>query len=125
LPTLVGHGAQESFGGLDGQTVHRIEVVLPRSLVAPQDVGLAVAIEIARSRDAPILIGDGSNVSLAQDRGAVHQVNVVLAAACVPPEDVALAVAIEVAGADDLPVRITHHAQVSFCAKNRRAVHRI
>src|SRR3954471_13556470 len=48
-----GDAADESFARLDARSVHRIDVVLPRPGVTPQDVGLAVAVVVASGDDLP------------------------------------------------------------------------
>src|SRR5512133_2457299 len=71
-------------------------------VVAPDDVVLAVAVEIAGVGDVPV----GPDV--AQERRADDLTAVELPDRCRPvvvaPQDVAVAVAVEIAGAGDLPV---------------------
>src|SRR6516162_6779273 len=76
---------------------------------APQDVGLAVAVEVVGADDRPTG-GNHLVADVGQDRTAAHFPDRYLAVGAVrhrpvgaAPQDVGLAVAVEVAGADDLP----------------------
>ena len=96
-PVQVGHRADETLAWLDRLAIHEVDVVLSRARVAPQDVGLAVAVEVADARDFPALIGHRAQIALASpDRGAVHRIEIVLPRSVVTPQDVRTAVAIEV-----------------------------
>src|SRR6267142_7142422 len=80
LPVLVRDGAQVAFGGLDGGAVQRIEVVLSRGHVSPQEVALRVAVVIAKRRNLPIEIAHGTQVPFTGlDRPALHWIHIVLA----------------------------------------------
>jgi len=102
LPVQIRQRADEAFGN-DRLAVsaHEIDVVLPVGLVAPQDVGLAVAVEIADPGHLPAHVGDRAQVALTgENRRAVERVDVVLsraAGALVAPQDVGAHVAVEVA----------------------------
>ena len=126
LPVGVGHRPEVALGALDRQTIHRIEIVLPRSRVPPQDVGFAVAIEVPHPGDLPVLIGNGTDEAFSGlDRRAVHEVDVVLPRSRVPPQDVGLAVAVKVPHTHYLPVLVGHRADVAFCAQDRGAIHEV
>ena len=74
-------------------------------VVAPQDVGHAVAVEVAGADDVPV--GDDIDVEVRAVAGeaAVRLAQPVGDGAVVgAPQDVGLAVAVEVAGAGHLPV---------------------
>src|SRR5437667_459482 len=85
LPSQVGHGAQIALGRLDGGAIHRIKIVASGDEVSPDNIGLAIAIEIADARDLPALIRDGAYETFAGYSDSVHQVNVVLPRSRVPP----------------------------------------
>ena len=72
--------------------------------VLPENVGLAVAVEVAGPRDVParsrVRQSPASN-----EAGAVHQPDRELRAVIGLPENVGLAVAVEVASPRDVPVR--------------------
>src|SRR5258708_9457900 len=73
--------------------------------VTPQDVALAVTVEVAGSGHGPGggHISDPRRIGI-QDGGAVHFPDCTVAAG-VAPENVPLAIAVEVAGIDDGPGR--------------------
>src|SRR5437773_4025971 len=85
--------------------MHQPDVVLARHGVAPQDVGLAVAIEVADPLHLPGLVAHSVDRTRPGDRETVHQVDVVLAGRGVAPQEVGLAVAVEVADPLHLPAR--------------------
>ena len=76
--------------------VHQPDVDLAAGAVPPQDVGIAVAIEVADALNDPVR-GDVADATAARDRRPVHQPEIQLAGAAVPPQNVGFAVAIEVA----------------------------
>src|SRR6185437_14075151 len=71
--------------------------------VLPQDVGMAVAVEVAGSDRVPAWPRNGAHRPAADDVAPVHLPDRDLAGASVLPQDVRMAVAIEVAGSDRLP----------------------
>ena len=75
-------------------------------IVEPENVGLAVAVEVSGSGDRPVE-RDAPKLPPCTDLRAVHQPHADIAGG-VAPENVALAVAIEVALADDRPVGASH-----------------
>src|SRR5258706_384758 len=85
---------------------HRGSVHLPdhglTAVALPQDVGLAVAIEILRALDVPRRSEIGTDIGVADERQPVHRPDSGLAAV-VLPEDIGLAVAVEIPGAFDMP----------------------
>src|SRR5207244_847200 len=82
-------------------SVHQPDAGRP-VIVLPQDVGLAVAVEIARAFDVPGGAGIGADIDGRGGRGPVHQPDAGLTVV-VLPKDVGLAVAVEIAGALDMP----------------------
>src|SRR5207248_776925 len=94
----------------DRPPVHQVEVVLARRGVAPQDVCLAVTVEVADPLHLPGWIHkvDGTLGGGAQP---VHQPDVVLAGRGVAPQDVGFAVAVEVPGPLYLPGRIAQRGE--------------
>src|SRR5258707_2663022 len=91
------------IGMQDTRAVHEPNRNVAASGVAPQNVAIAVTVEVARPSD----LEAGGDISHArrvgiQDRGAVHFPNRNVAAGIVP-QDIALAVAVEVAGSNDGP----------------------
>src|SRR5437773_5705434 len=56
-PSRVGNRPQIALRCFDREPIHQIEVVLPRDRIPPQDVVLAIAIEVAYAHDLPALIG--------------------------------------------------------------------
>src|SRR6185295_6676399 len=71
--------------------------------IAPNNVALAVAVEVTGILDLPVgrLRGD---CALGGEGGAIHLPDIDLAGGGVAPQDVALAIAVEIPGALDLPV---------------------
>src|SRR5712691_3670707 len=104
------------------ETVHEEHRVLACRAVAPQDVGLAVAVEVADSHNAPVEVGHRVDGSVAQNRSAVHEPDYVLAGRAVAPQDVGLAVPIEVADPRDAPVEICYPGECNV-VRNGSAVH--
>ncbi len=92
---------------------------VPPLAVAPENVALAVAVEVAGLDDQPVGGHRAEGPGLCHDP-AVHQPDRHVAAA-VAPEDVALAVAVEVAGSDDAPVG--GHRGGETCGFDLHAVH--
>ena len=82
----------------DLRTVHEPDADVAL-IVHPEDVGLAVAIEVSGTGDRPVE-RDRAEAAALYDLCAVHQPHADIADG-VAPENVALAVAIEVALADD------------------------
>src|SRR3954447_25440657 len=72
------------------------------TVVAPQEIALAVAIEVAGRDDVPI-VGDGAEISRSDNLAVVHVPSDDLAVV-IAPQDVALAVAVEIAGPGDVPI---------------------
>src|SRR5882672_6251384 len=104
--------------------IHEPDYVLAGGAVAPQDVGLAVPVEVADPRDAPVEIRYRGEVGgAARNRGAVHEPDRVRAGCVVVPQDVGLAVPIEVADSRDAPVEIRCRSEVGSATRNRGAVH--
>src|SRR5258706_597797 len=87
--------------------VHGPELVLTGKRVAPHDVGLAVAVEVAHCRDLAVEVRRGEEWP-GDERGAVHEPDRVLPGCPVTPQDVGLAVAVEVAHSHDLPVQVRY-----------------
>jgi len=69
--------------------VHEPDVDLPGGAVLPQDIGLAIVIEIANAGNIPVQ-GD-VRAPAAGKRGAVHQPDEDFAGGAVAPQDVTLA----------------------------------
>src|SRR5262249_53086 len=89
LPVQIGHGAQEPFAWFDRGAGHRVDVVLPGRAVAPQDVGHAVAVEVAHTGNLPVLVGHRPQEPFARlDRQPVDRIEVVLPGGVVAPQDV-------------------------------------
>src|SRR5947209_1958454 len=107
LPGGAGHLVDRT-GRLDGQAIHQVDEVEAvegtRAIVAPQDIALAIAIEVAEASHLPIQICDLVDGTLAEDGGTVHEVDDVDTGGGIAPEDVGLAIAVEVAEANDAPV---------------------
>src|SRR5438034_1857178 len=103
LPVQVGLRTQGTAGVR--RAVHQPDIVFASRAVSPQDVGPAIAVEIAHAGHLPVQVGL-RQVTLAGDRGAVHQVDIVFASGAVSPQDVGLAIAVEIAHAGLLPVLV-------------------
>src|SRR5439155_26898623 len=96
LPALIRHCATIPLRH-DRRTIHEVEVVLPGARVSPQDVGLAIAVEVADACDLPVQIGHRAQIPLACEYlRAVHRVEVVLAGRSIAPQDVGPEVGVEV-----------------------------
>src|SRR6185312_7194737 len=87
----------------DAGPVHFPDHGLPVARVLPENVGVAVAIEVAGPDRGPARPGIGDGPA-ADDAGPVHLPDRHLPI-CVLPQDVGMAVAVEVAGADLVPAR--------------------
>src|SRR5204862_866605 len=98
------HKVDGTLGG-GAQPVHQPDVILASRGVAPQDVGLAVAVVVADPLHLPSLVAQRVDRTWPGDRETVHQVDVVLAGRGVAPQDVGPAVAVEVADPLHLPAR--------------------
>jgi hypothetical protein len=85
----------------DRQSVHEPDRGIAAG-VAPENVALAVAVEVTGFPDRPIGGHCAEQPGRRQDRQAVHEPDRGIAAG-VAPENVGLAVAIEVAGSHDRP----------------------
>src|SRR5208282_251155 len=99
------HGGDVRGGGVQDRGAIHLPDRHVAGRVVPENVGLAVAVEVAGADDRPAGGGrHGGDVrgGGVQDRGAVHQPDRHIAGR-VAPENVAHAVAVEVAGADDRP----------------------
>src|SRR6266851_3806643 len=103
------------------ETVHEEHRVLAGRAVAPQDVGLAVTVEVADSRDTPVEIRNRSEHRAARNGGAVHEPDYVLTGRAVAPQDVGLAVSIKVTDSGNAPAEI--HLGERGAARNRGGVH--
>src|SRR6267142_2312293 len=97
LPRRIGDGAQIALGWLDRSSRHRIEIVLSRDDVSPQNVVLAVAVEVSDARDLPALVGHGADKTLSDDRSALQQIKIILSSRHVAPQNVSEAVGVDVA----------------------------
>ena len=54
--------------------------------MAPQDVGLAVAVEVPHRSDLPVLVGHRADKAFRRlDRQPIHQIDVVLTGGDIPP----------------------------------------
>src|SRR5438874_1249404 len=99
LERPVGRDAVEVGVGEPGSAVH-----LPKDRgavdVAPDDVGLAVAVEVTDPLDLPVG-RDGAEVEIRDLRAAIHLPKHRLTVARAPPQDVGAKIAVEVAGALD------------------------
>src|SRR6266480_7473517 len=116
------HEVDGTLGG-DAQPVHQPDVVLAHRDVAPQDVGLAVAIEVADPLHLPRLVAQRVDRTRPGDRETVHQVDVVLAGRGVAPQEVGLAVAVEVADPLHLPARGRIHKVDGTLGSGAQPVH--
>src|SRR5207302_2139363 len=125
FPVEIRHRAQITLARLDREPAHRIEVVLSGNRVPPQDVVLAVAVEVADSCHLPVLVGHRADVSLPTYGGSVHEIDIVLASRDVAPQNIRPPIAVEVAGAGDGPAQVRYDTQVPFARHDRCAVHRV
>src|SRR5205823_457148 len=108
--------------GRDRPAIHEEDGVLAGRAVAPQDVGLAVAVVVPDAHDLPVEVRYWLDAPAADYGGAVHGPDRVLSGRAVAPQDVDLAVAVEVTDPDDLPVRVRHRGGVRGAAEST-AVH--
>ena len=76
----------------DRQPVHQPADVLARDLVAQDDVGLAVAVEVADALHLPVRVGNRRQERRRRDREPVHQPPDVLTVGLVAPDDIGLSV---------------------------------
>src|SRR2546427_429751 len=88
-PVAHWHRTDEAFGRLDGGAIHEVEVVLSRAAVSPQDVRLAIAIEVRNADHLPGEISHRAEITLARpDRQPIHRIDVVLSRDRISPQDV-------------------------------------
>src|SRR5438477_4316883 len=78
------HKVDGTLGG-GAEPIHQPDVVLARRDVAPQDVGLAVAIEVADPLHLPRLVAHRDGYTRPRDRVTVHLTDAVLGARGVVP----------------------------------------
>ena len=91
--------------------------VWPVDVVAEEEIGTAVDIEVAGLRDRPRRVIEHDRVG--ERRGAVHEPRRDAAGAALRPREIGLAVAVEVAGRGDGPQRIEHDVRRSTAARCR------
>ena len=75
--------------------------------MAPEDIGLAVSIEVADSHDLPIQVTYSSWRGLGRDGGPIHQPDIKLARDRMAPENIGFTVSVEVTDSHDLPIQVT------------------
>src|SRR5438874_342910 len=100
MPRRTRIGADDGSADLD-RTIHQPHG-RPAIIVLPKNVGLAVAVEVARAFDVPIRTRIGPDHSTANLTRAVHQPDL-HTPVVILPQDVGLAVAVEIAGSLDVP----------------------
>src|SRR5258707_3472429 len=61
--------------GRDRAAVHEVDSILARAAVAPQDVGLAVAVEVADAGDVPVEVRYRPDIRSAHELAARHLVS--------------------------------------------------
>src|SRR5258705_469730 len=98
MPWRAGIGANIA-GGHDRCSVHQPDRGLT-AVVLPQDIGLAVAVEILCALYMPCGAEIGADIGAAQEPCSIHQPDCGLTAV-VLQQDVGLAVAVEISGAPD------------------------
>src|SRR5512146_1361134 len=103
IPDLPGgrENTQVAPGRLSG-AVHDPDAAVAGERVLPEDVGVAVAIEVAGARNHPAG-GNAAHGEPGDFGGPVHGPRPVLSGRRVLPKDIGVAVAIEIARADHLP----------------------
>src|SRR5439155_22840511 len=122
LPSEIGDSSHVTLSRLDRRPIHRIEIVLAARAVSPDDVRLAVAVEVADAFHLPGEIRHRAQIALARlDRPAIHRIQVVLAGDAVPPQDIGLPIAVEVSHAYDLPARVGHVPEIALGWLDRKA----
>src|SRR5439155_1478438 len=87
---------QDRGAARDGAAVHEPDLVLAGDRVVPEDVGLAVAAEVADAGDGPVLSGDRRDIRGTLDRAADDDPDRVLTGALVAPQDVGRAADVKV-----------------------------
>ena len=74
-------------------------------LVMPQEVGLAICVEIGHALDLPVARNAARReIPAADPRGAVHEPDLQRATRLVMPQEIGLAIGVEMGHARDLPV---------------------
>jgi hypothetical protein len=99
-------GVRDSALRLNLLAIHHLpDIDLAAAVLTPENVAVAIAVEIADALDVPIG-GDWGvrDSALRLNLLAIHLPDIDLAAAVLPPENVAVAVTIEVADALDVPI---------------------
>src|SRR2546421_256169 len=105
VPIVGDWGVRDSALRLNLLAIHLPDIDLAAAVLTPENVAVAIAVEIADALDVPIG-GDRSvrHSALVCHRLAIHLPDIDLAAAVLPPEKVAVAVAVEIADALDVPI---------------------
>src|SRR5205823_8244809 len=116
-------GVQTCALPIYAQPVHQPDVILASRGVAPQDVGLAVAVEVTDPLHLPGLVAQRVDRTRPGDRETVHQPDVVLAGRSIAPQDVGLAIAVEVADPLHLPARGRIHEVDGTLGGDAQPVH--
>src|SRR5213078_4508705 len=101
-----------------GGAIHEPDRVLSGRAVAPQDVDLAVTVEVTRPGEVPVQVRERQDRGAARDGAADHEPDRVLTGALVVPQDVGLPVAVEITDPDDRPVRVGYRGGVRGAAES-------
>src|SRR5258708_38284740 len=73
--------------GRDRAAVHEVDSILARAAVAPQDVGLAVAVEVADAGDSPVEVRYRRDEQPTYESFAIHETERVLAGKSDAPDE--------------------------------------
>src|SRR6266545_2904875 len=105
VPIVRDRSVRDSALCFNLRALHLPDIDLPTAVLTPENVAVAVAVEVANALDMPV-VRDRSvhHAPFPRDLQAVHLPDIDLPTAVLTPENVAVAVAVEVADALDVPV---------------------
>ena len=100
-------------------SIHQPVRDLTGDLILPDEIGLAVTIEITAADDLPVRVNAQAVIQITAARlsHSVHQPVRELTGGLILPDDIGFAVAVEITDADDFPVRVNGLRRYS---ENRR-----
>src|SRR2546421_538323 len=124
VPMVGDWGVRDSALRLNLLAIHLPEIDLAAAVLTPENVAVAIAVEIVDALDVPIA-SDRSvrDSALRLNLLAIHLPDIDLAAAVLTPEKVAVAVAVELADALDVPIDGDWDVRDSALRLNLLAIH--
>src|SRR5512132_2719080 len=124
VPIVGDWGVRDSALRLNLLATHLPDIDLAAAVLTPENVAVAIAVEIVDALDVPIA-SDRSvrDSALRVNLLAIHLPDIDLVAAVLTPENVAVAIAIEVTDALDVPIGGDRSVRDSALRLNLLAIH--